>query len=69
VAGAGRTLLPGLIDAHAHSLGDTLRNALVFGVTTELDMPREGRGCSCADSWTCPPTAEPTHRPDLPDVL
>jgi imidazolonepropionase-like amidohydrolase len=38
VAGAGRTLLPGLIDAHAHSLGDTLRDALVFGVTTELDM-------------------------------
>jgi len=38
VVGAGRTLLPGLIDAHAHSLGDTLRDALVFGVTTELDM-------------------------------
>lgn len=38
VAGAGRTLLPGLIDSHAHSLGDTLRDALVFGVTTELDM-------------------------------
>jgi imidazolonepropionase-like amidohydrolase len=38
VAGAGGTLLPGLIDAHAHSLGDTLRDALVFGVTTELDM-------------------------------
>jgi hypothetical protein len=36
VAGAGRTLLPGLIDAHAHSIGDTLRDALVFGVTTEL---------------------------------
>jgi len=38
VAGAGKTLLPGLIDAHAHSFGDGLRDALVFGVTTELDM-------------------------------
>jgi imidazolonepropionase-like amidohydrolase len=43
VAGAGRTLLPGLIDAHAHSLGDTLRDALVFGVTTELDMFADAR--------------------------
>jgi imidazolonepropionase-like amidohydrolase len=43
VAGAGRTLLPGLIDSHAHSLGDTLRDALVFGVTTELDMFADAR--------------------------
>ena len=38
VDGAGRTLLPGLIDAHTHAFGDALREALVFGVTTELDM-------------------------------
>lgn len=38
IAGAGRTLLPGLIDAHAHAWGDYLRDALVLGVTTELDM-------------------------------
>jgi imidazolonepropionase-like amidohydrolase len=38
IAGAGRTLLPGLIDAHAHAWGDHLRDALIFGVTTELDM-------------------------------
>jgi imidazolonepropionase-like amidohydrolase len=34
----GKTLLPGLIDAHTHAFGDALREALVLGVTTELDM-------------------------------
>ncbi len=38
VDGAGKTLLPGLIDAHAHSWGDAQRDALRFGVTAELDM-------------------------------
>lgn len=38
VDGSGRTLLPGLIDAHTHVFGDALRRALAFGVTTELDM-------------------------------
>ena len=38
IPGDGRTLLPGLIDAHAHVFGDALERALVFGVTTELDM-------------------------------
>lgn len=38
VDGAGRTLLPGLIDSHTHAYGDALNQALVFGVTTELDM-------------------------------
>jgi imidazolonepropionase-like amidohydrolase len=39
VPGEGRTLLPGLIDAHAHvpNVG-ALRNALRFGVTTTVDM-------------------------------
>jgi imidazolonepropionase-like amidohydrolase len=33
------TLLPGLIDAHTHVFSETiLEQALVFGVTTELDM-------------------------------
>ncbi|MGW7427105.1 amidohydrolase family protein [Streptomyces sp. NPDC054813] len=37
--GAGRTLLPGLIDAHTHTTDTAqLRQALVFGITTELDM-------------------------------
>ena len=34
----GKTLLPGLIDAHTHAWGDALEQALLFGVTTELDM-------------------------------
>ncbi len=39
VDGAGRTLLPGLIDAHTHANSrEDLKQALVFGVTTELDM-------------------------------
>jgi imidazolonepropionase-like amidohydrolase len=39
IDGTGRTLLPGLIDAHAHVHGaDQLERALAFGVTTVLDM-------------------------------
>src|SRR5262245_12628544 len=38
VEGAGRTLLPGLVDAHTHDWGDSPREALLFGVTTELNM-------------------------------
>ena len=35
---AGDTLLPGLIDAHTHAWGDALKEAEIFGVTTEFDM-------------------------------
>jgi len=38
IDGTGKTLLPGLIDAHTHTYGDALKDALAFGVTTELDM-------------------------------
>jgi imidazolonepropionase-like amidohydrolase len=38
IDGDGRTLLPGFIDAHTHAFADALERALVFGVTTELDM-------------------------------
>ena len=38
IDGTGDTLLPGLIDAHVHTWGSALKEALVFGVTTELDM-------------------------------
>ena len=39
IDGTGKTLLPGLIDAHAHVIdADDARTALIFGVTTELDM-------------------------------
>ena len=39
VDGTGKTLLPGLIDAHTHTIGENaLQQAPVFGVTTDLDM-------------------------------
>lgn len=38
INGRGRTLLPGLIDCHTHVSRQMLRQAVVFGVTTELDM-------------------------------
>ena len=38
VDATGHTLLPGLIDSHTHAFGPVLRQALMFGVTTELDM-------------------------------
>lgn len=38
VDGTGKTLLPGLIDAHTHAWPGALTTALAFGVTTELEM-------------------------------
>src|SRR5262245_59452416 len=38
IDGTGHTLLPGLIDSHTHVYGAALKQAVVFGVTTELDM-------------------------------
>src|SRR4029453_14166627 len=38
IDGQGKTLLPGLIDSHTHTWGDASKTALMFGVTTELDM-------------------------------
>jgi len=38
VDASGDTLIPGLIDAHTHSWGTALKEAEIFGVTTELDM-------------------------------
>ena len=34
----GKTIIPGLIDAHTHSFGSALQSALNFGVTTHVDM-------------------------------
>jgi len=38
IDGEGATLLPGLIDSHVHTSVDGLREALRFGITTELEM-------------------------------
>lgn len=59
VDGTGRTLLPGLVDAHAHAGPDDLTTALRFGVTTVLDM---GGPSSAEDraAWAA--------RPDSADV-
>jgi imidazolonepropionase-like amidohydrolase len=38
VDATGATLLPGLIDAHVHTSKESLKLALTFGVTTELEM-------------------------------
>src|ERR1035441_1954776 len=39
IDGSGKTLLPGLIDAHAHVwMRAALKQQLIFGVTTVLDM-------------------------------
>jgi imidazolonepropionase-like amidohydrolase len=44
----GRTLLPGLIDAHVHTWGEARRDALRFGVTTILDMFSDHRQLAAA---------------------
>lgn len=47
IDGAGKTLLPGFIDSHTHTMGNTsLSTALMFGVTTELDMFSEVDGAA-----------------------
>jgi len=38
IDGGGQTVLPGFIDGHTHAWNTALERALVFGVTTELDM-------------------------------
>ncbi|MBV8502525.1 MAG: amidohydrolase family protein [Paucibacter sp.] len=48
VDGRGKTLMPGLIDAHTHTWGSAGRDALRFGVTTELDMFTDPRGLPAA---------------------
>jgi imidazolonepropionase-like amidohydrolase len=59
VDAAGGTLLPGLIDSHVHTDMDGLRDALKFGVTTELEMM--GR-------WSAGQRREIAERNDVADL-
>jgi predicted amidohydrolase YtcJ len=43
IDGGGKTVLPGLIDSHAHAKPPALTQAIVFGVTTEMDMGSDPR--------------------------
>lgn len=65
IDGRGRTLLPGLIDSHVHIADDVdsaLRQALLLGVTTQLDM------LSAGDRLERLTQARAADRPDLADV-
>ena len=63
IDGTGATLLPGLIDAHTHTSVDSLRCALKFGVTTELEMMGDSQkaagSASCGASTTSQMSAPP----------
>jgi imidazolonepropionase-like amidohydrolase len=65
IDGSGKTLLPGLIDAHVHIADQAeaaARQALVLGVTTQLDM------FSAGDRLKRVKEIEAADRPDLADV-
>ncbi len=55
----GATLMPGLIDSHVHTDLDGLHDALLFGVTTELEM--NGR-------WSRKERKEIAERDDIADL-
>ena len=55
----GETLMPGLIDSHVHTDMDGLHDALLFGVTTELEM--NGR-------WTTKQRKDISERDDIADL-
>src|ERR1039457_5799396 len=53
------TLMPGLIDGHVHTDLDGLHDALLFGITTELEM---------MGHWTSAEREEVAQRDDVADV-
>lgn len=59
VDGTSATLLPGLIDSHVHTDRGGLRDALTFGVTTELEM--QGH-------WSPKARQQITTRDDIADL-
>jgi imidazolonepropionase-like amidohydrolase len=63
IDGSGKTLLPGLIDAHVHTWGEARRDALRFGVTTMLDQFSDHR--QLADAKRERASFDATDRADL----
>ena len=61
IDGTAKTLLPGLIDAHAHAQPPALEYALLFGVTTALDL-------FSRPEWRDGPRADAAVRDDMADV-
>lgn len=61
IDGRGMTLMPGLIDAHTHAQPPSLEHAILFGITTELDM------FSCPE-WMSSQREQATARNDLADI-
>jgi imidazolonepropionase-like amidohydrolase len=61
VDGRGGTLLPGLIDAHAHVKPPVLEQAIAFGVTTVLD-------CGSLPEWMDDERTQAATRNDVADV-
>jgi predicted amidohydrolase YtcJ len=59
IDGRGSTLMPGLIDSHVHTDMNGLRDALLFGVTTELEMNGH---------WTKKKRKEIAERSDIADL-
>jgi imidazolonepropionase-like amidohydrolase len=59
IDGRGSTLMPGLIDSHVHTDLHGLRDALLFGVTTELEMNGH---------WTKKKREEIAQRTDIADL-
>jgi imidazolonepropionase-like amidohydrolase len=55
----GATLMPGLIDSHVHTDSDGLHDALLFGVTTELEMNGH---------WSAKQRKEIAERYDIADL-
>lgn len=59
IDGLGATLMPGLIDSHVHTDLQGLHDALLFGVTTELEMNGH---------WTTAKRREIAERTDIADL-
>jgi cytosine/adenosine deaminase-related metal-dependent hydrolase len=61
IEGTGQTLLPGLIDSYIHAWGSlerVLQKALLFGVTTELEMQCDGDGLAPVNKLRAPDHSE-----------